>query len=410
MNIPQSHLSAAPLESPFSQTQAGSYLDYWPEQLKADRSLAGAKKLGLLALAGSEYVRNPDKNRQVVGLVPEDKRDTAGIIEMWDRSLGSFNPLTDAGSDLLRGAALILQENKESSAPAVPDLPGGEVDIVDIFLEVADRLDPEEQKPSPALLTAGQLVHKAAWVEPDTDRQQDLFKTAGTMYGRIHDDPAVAWDETKLKAAEYQADIHFHELSGRIRQARSNHEDMDSYRAEAIDLLRGQIGDLFQVGRLANTSESPREGAAWSGRMFELFASIAIRDQILVGSPLKGNHSEVRTAFSSEDQPREPFERQVESSFDIIIDKVTSNNKIMESTPVQLKLGSSQQKRPRPYHPAIQVVEVKNMGSRRMMATGEVMLHQYAEKEFERGVGVLSELQKAIAPLLTKSKTKSQKH
>ncbi len=407
MKSPHTYLPSAPLEAPVVHENPGSYLDYWPAQLEADGSLMGAHKLGRLALAGSEFVRGVAPIKQVANLVPNDKRDTAGIIEMWDRSLGSFNPLRGAGSDLLRGAALILQDNQAQAAPAIPAIPSDKADIVDIFLEVVDGLDTEQQKPTASLLTAGQLVHKAGRTEAETGRQQDLFDAAGTLYDRIYEDPEVQWNEEKLKAAEYRADLRFHDLSTRIRQARRNHENMDSYRDEAVDLLRGQISDLFKVGRLVNASETPREGMAWSGRMLELFASIAIRDRVYVGSPLKGNHSEVRMAFASEDQPREPFERQVESSFDIVIDKVDGNSKVTESTPVQLKLGASQQKRPRSYHPAIQVVEVQNIGSRRMTAAGEAMLTRYARKEFERGVGVLSEVQAIMKPLLTKAKTKS---
>lgn len=329
-------LPSTPLEAPVRGDDMGSYLDYWPRQLEANPELYGAYELAERTAQRSQYLRDPSSI-----LSPR-------LVTGWDGALGAFNHMRD-GRDMLLGAARILKSNVQQSVkvPSVLHRNDPE-DITDEFLDATDYLDDmEAQRPTKYLIMAGQLVCKTAWTYEDLDRREDLLEIAARMYRRVYDADGK-WDDYVFKAGQYLADIESHQHCNKIRSARRSHADVSELRGEAVALLNRQGDDMLRHANLSG---------CLSGDIFEPFARYVVRSKILLDDDIKGNHPEVRTAFRSEDCAEEPREREVDSKFDVVLQRYTSNAQVIGAEPWQLKLGNfTLDSRERSYHPAIKVV------------------------------------------------------
>lgn len=385
MRVTPEPVPALPLEYTLVQEHDSCYLRYWPRQLEAQPRLRSARDLHELTVAGSQFVRgdygeSPYYDETNPGIVPEfpalyvteeDLQNPATVIEAWDRGLGSFNHMGGGGAaDMLRGAAIILQANQAQSSLGFPVVQAQNPRTTsEAFVSLARGLKMEWQKPSHALLIGAQLVHKAALIEPDGKVQRSLFVAASKMYDRIYTG-GKRTDEDRLKAGRHLADIRFHRLSDRIRLAAQAGADMEHFRGEAVQLLRGQLSDLFDTGRI-------REGQVRAGRMFELLSDISLRHLEFVVKGPRGNHVEVRAGFNSEDCPLEPQERRVDNSFDSVVTRATTHGRMTAAALWQLKQGHSLDFRRREYHPAIHIIEGRDITIELMRETGKRLLALY---------------------------------
>ncbi len=405
MYYPTITTSKTPLEAgELCPDAAGSYVDYWPAQLEAVGQSAGSEALTRQIVQGSHYIRSEEAAVRFPGTAMAPIPEPRKIIGAWDKKVGSFNHMRDGAEDLVRGSALVLRSNRTESANETPVISGNPHGIVDAYLDVFNQVDVSQQEPGSYLLLAGQLAHKAAWIEQDRDKRAQLMDAAKSCYDRVHDDPDVKWGLVKLEAAEYGADIRFHELSNRIRQARRNHEDLETFRDDAATLLAEQLSDLMHMQDAIEDIGDERQKKGMVGHLGELLVIISFRDEVYIRSPLKGNHCEIRTAFPSEDQTVQPPNFPKNQRFDAVIDKIDSSGKIIQATPVQLKFGDNNPVKPDEYDEAIAVVKVSGVSRQRLRNASASVIRQYQRGDYRRGDGVLSEVQSALNPILVGKK------
>jgi hypothetical protein len=399
MSVTPDQLPCSPLESPAGREASVPYLEYWRNYQTAFPRQRDADDLRRLAVAGSVLVREPDMLKKLPASAPVNMSSSpTEIIEAWDRSLGPFNPFTDpdATYDLIRGAAMMLQANHSGNARDFPVVRVPDpTDTVDAFLDISGQLDIERQRPTHALLIGAQLVHKAAWTEQDSTRQRDLFGAAGTLYSRLTD-PNVALSPDRLKAGQFLRDILAHDLSRRIREDLDVGENPWRYRDEAVRIQRAEIADLIRYYELIKSSPSRAIECELAGEMAEPFTTFGVRNRTMVLEPLVADHLEIRTAFDSEDEPREPSNRTQDSKFDRVLTRFSADGSVVDATPVQLKTGDGEATHARPYHPAIKVVTLRHLGSDNMVRIARETLRNYDNEQFGR---IVAGLNIALAPM-----------
>ncbi|MDB5181988.1 MAG: hypothetical protein JWP13_751 [Candidatus Saccharibacteria bacterium] len=376
-------VSFTSLEVPAPIEGGQNYLDYWARHDAADPDLLGAKALHRATLVGAAFVREPD-----------DTFPYKAVLA-WDSSLGSFNHMQYGEGDLLRGAAILLRTNHEGGPSEFPvvRIPDPK-NVPEAFLDVAEQLgDMTDQKPSRALKLGSQLVHKAALVERDSARQTALLEVAGAMYGRNYraDTP---WDKEKIHTGQLLADINFHRLSQNIRSACRARQGVKAYRREAAGLLRGQAEDLLRYEDLLDKGGQPRN---LSGNAFELLTTITVRHLVYLSSDLKGDHSQIRTAFDSEEHPMHPGGTLRKRSFDLVHTRVTRDDHVVGSRLWQMKMGSEGE---RNYHPAIDVVAARNVSMRTIFDIARSLRQVYASGRYQSPVAQLPLVSEVVKPFM----------
>lgn len=399
------------LEVPTASPAA--YTHYWdelrhdhPEALAGQRDIEKIGKLGKLIAKGSfGVVRDLDTTAaQALSQVrPEAGNSVSEAVQTWDRMLGTFNHMEEGEGDMLRAAGLVLSDNvvknaKDEFIPASGE-PGT---VYDAFVSMFENNKMEDQKSTPALLTAGQLVHKAGWVEKDPYKQTHLFDIADKIYSRIYEDASLPWQDHKFLAGQLRADIRFHAIGRNFRSlAPGNVAARNDLAQRAVGLMREQIGNLMRMSQLMNKVKTPQEKSEWSGKMFEAFALIALRDALYISPDAPVVGYEVRRAFTSEDEPLNLHTGKRRDAFDLVIQKYDQSGKVIATNPVQLKLGKNSDEKGN-YRPEITYVRVTNLSPQRMMQAADNLLVAYGEHDYHKGIGPLREVQATLQSTLAK--------
>ncbi|HUP26680.1 MAG TPA: hypothetical protein VM124_03495 [Candidatus Limnocylindrales bacterium] len=394
--------------------EEGPYTGYWydfpiAKGLTNATDIAKTRALGSYVGRLSQHVIR-EVNPHCVAIMPDmqvhepQAQTISNAVAEWDRSAGSLNHYGDGQGDLLRGAGLLLHANHigDHDSFGLPDTESSEVYVR--FMSLFGNNSLEQQAPTRDLLLAGQLIHKAGWVEDKADRQGQLFAAAVSVYDRIYKDPNAAWID-RLIAGQYRSDIYFDWLAEEMREAvkyqdKSHLEDLQ---AIAMDLIRESAADLQQTGRLlasANALEAPVggwRGSEWAGFMLEGFVKLAVRDMLHVRSkPTLAARYGVRSAFAHEDNPRN-LKIWPKQSFDIVVQRRDIRGNIAETTPFQLKLRSARYRNvpgqsERDYG-GIRCIGVTHLSGDKMLYAVDNLLVAYARDEMQRGIGSLATVQ-----------------
>lgn len=334
---------------------------------------------------------------------PQDQTIANAVAE-WDRSVGTFNSYREGQGDLLRGAGLLLHANfsgdpEEFSFPSTASC-----EVYERFMSLFGNNSLKQQKPTPDLLLAGQLVHKAGLIEANPDRREHLLAASQSVYDRIYNDPDAVWID-RLTAGQYRSDIHFEWLAEEMREA-VKYQDT-SYLADlrdlAIDLIRESATDFQQAGRLLDRAKESQEavggyeGHEWVGFMAQVFRRIAARDMIHVRSkPTLAARYGIRGAFEHEDRPRN-LKLYPKQSFDDVVQRRDINGNIAETTPVQVWLQSYRHK-PRPgkeegAYGRIPCIVITGLSHYQMKGAIDNLLVAYEKGHMQRGIGALASMQ-----------------
>ena len=339
---------------------------------------------------------------------PQELNISNAIAE-WDRSAGTFNKYREGQGDLLRAAGLLLYSNFAGD-PESFSMTGSDSDqVYDQFAALTENNSWESQRPTADLLLAGQLIHKAAWIEADPSRQEHLFKTAVAAYDRLYNDPDAKWSD-RLQAGQFKADIHFQWLDQDIYEAAASgdHEALKAYQDMAFQLLSEQVVDLQKIGELVDLANKQGEVDGleafwWAGFMLERFMVIATRDLIYLRTkPDHANEYGVRSSFTHEDQPR-TLKLKPKRSFDMVVQHRNVEGQIADTTSIQFKLlGRTDEKRfgdREEDYDKVKVIYVKRCSDVKMTRAAEGLLAAYKEKELLQGNGTLQRVQKLVNPV-----------
>ena len=334
------------------------YTQYWPEvYAPAAQDLTGRNKHTFLRQAGrlgdfvshvtEDVVRGGDLSNlgDYPDFLRQRKPNLLAALTAWDESLGNFNAMQDGQGDLLRAAGLLLGNNvtpEMNKTGGVVSEPNPST-VYKAFASLWRNNPIECQQPSSQLLLAAQLVHKAAWVDTDSQRQDRLFGIADSMYSRICD-AGINWYDGKVLAGELRADIRFHVWGNRLREgiAHGNTAQQQHAEKELRSLMQARAASFMRAH--AHIAATSKESDNQSGVLFERFVSLAVRDRIL-SDWQRGKDStgfEVRQSFAHEDTSSAHLKPN--PSFDIVIQHHEPKGRI-RTTPVQLKLrysGSSE--------------------------------------------------------------------
>lgn len=329
-------------------------------------------------------------------------------IAEWDRSAGTFNKYQGGQSDLLRAAGLLLYNNFADD-PESFNMTGSDSDqVYDQFVTLTDNNSWESQKGTADLLLAGQLIHKAAWLEPDPLCQEHLFTTAIAAYEQLYNDPEAKWSD-RLQAGQFRADIRFQQLDQEIHEAGSNgdREALRDYQDIAFKLLSEQVADLQKTGELVDLANElgevdGLEAFWWAGFMLEQFTVCVTRDLIYLRTkPDHANEYGVRRAFAHEDQPR-TLKLKPKRSFDMVVQHRNTEGEIKDTTSIQFKLlGRTGEKRPgdreSDYESShVKVIYIKRCSTDKMTKAAEALLASYEQKERLEGNGTVDRVQKLL--------------
>lgn len=355
------------------------YLSYWKQYREDGQSVRGTDEVGQMAVAGMHYVRDD-------GIMPEFpeclvpagmETDRVEVIEKWARSLGPFNSLQDARGDLLRGAAIVLQENNlETEEFPVVATPNPRT-VCEAFLDVVDQLgDMSCQQPTHALLVAGELVEQAGFATTDREVRTDLLHGARRMFKRLHADPDREWDIDQLRAGQHYADLRFEEIDDKLQRTLSRGGKIDPIRRQATTVLEGQIRDVLRSG---SKIESGKLARTWTGPIFESVIQLAVRHVGIYDAENTDSFEVVDTRVSciGEDRPFLPIGRRYESSFDLVFRRYDEAGRVVEAEPWQLKYGDSLIHNPKQYHPVIRIVEAPDLPLYDMIQAVKAMRNLY---------------------------------
>lgn len=358
---------------------------------------------------------DPEELPSYTDQLKPSERTIEGTIERWDRAQGTFNHMEGGQGDMLRAAGLLLKDNFTGTPGEFGVTRRGEDSVYGAFSDLLDNIDLSEQAPTPTLLLAGELIHKAAWTEPDAKRQQRLFDGAEAIYTRIYEDPKAPWQDHKFRAGQYRSDIRFHVLSAQIREAVAGGDiigKVSNLRREAMDMLREQIGDMNEMRLLALKADGANkleERNDWAGAMFEQFIQIALRHQIyLQGNIQTAGHYEVRRAFHSEDRPVTPKISIKKQQFDLVVQHYDNDGNVEETTPIQLKLrqhaderedSKTAEEEAAAYTPEILFIRVTDLTPEGMRRIGEDMVRAYVGNDPKRDIESLRRLQGRFSPM-----------
>lgn len=405
---------------------SGDYLGFWPGYAAQHEITdpAAARKTGELASylgrLTTHVIRENDPLRvalmpHIITREPQDPTISNSVAE-WDRTLGTLNPLTDCQPDLVRAAGLLMRANF-LGAPEDFQLPGTSSEHVNArFADLVLRNPWKHQGANEDLLLTAQLIHKAALLEPNETRREEMLEIAVSAYNRLYKDRSADW-QNRLLAGQYQADIYFYWLGQEMRQARDDGDlhHFEELRGTAIELLQEQITDLRQIGRLLNLTdigeageseangidEEPFEDSGWSGFMLESFAALAVRDLVYVCSGIDTAATRsVRRAFRHEDQPRN-LKLKPKQSFDLVVQTLGHKGEVIGTSPVQLKLLSrrdskSQEHKFRDMYGDIPVIAVKRCSPRKILTALDELSIAHARRQLERDQGPLARVQRLL--------------
>lgn len=348
------------------------YLDYWsdlPERLGITGQTEEVDKARNMADYLNRLTENVVHGADLtsVSLMPdifsggEQLSTLANGVEEWDRSLGSLNRLGGAQGDMLRAAGLLLRDNFMGN-PGDFQLPSEGSDRVDArFIDLLSRNFWELQTPNRHLLLIGQLIHKAAWLETNPIKQDELFEWSVEAYSRLFADNAAP-DLVRLMAGQYQADIYHEWLRQELAESLIGDSGIcpEDIQDTVADLLGEQIASLRVMAKLAN-EERPGKLIAekshadevdyWPGFMLEAFTLLALRVQLLTCHDMhRAAVIGARRAFTHEDQPRN-LRLKPKTSFDIVIQRHEHESGEVITTPVQLKALGRLSQRPQAQRP-----------------------------------------------------------
>lgn len=382
---------------PSIPAQPTDYLGYWQAERHNTDNLTLkdreqfnqlSRVLGSLAYNG---IRDPNLDALVAmpEVLREQPQDIPHVVATWDRATGSFNHMAQGQGDLLRGAGLLLQANRRRSAKGDFLYPEGEPeDVLAAFASIFEQNGLDDQAPTPAMLLMGQLIHKAGWAETDPKRQKTLFGMAEKVYTKLYKARGTDIDpETHFRAGEYLADIKFHNLAQRYRQAERGHDtnQLHQIKADMKQLQLNQLMDLELMGGYAQNAESDVVRRAWAGQMVEHLVMIQARhDMYLSQRPF--SQLTIRRAFLSEDEPLERRGRP-KTSFDVVIQHYDDQDRVVSTSPVQLKArqngASPEDARSQGYVKDIQVLFINGLGTTNMLQAAEGLQQMYINKVVE---------------------------
>ncbi len=340
--------------------QSGPYGDYWSEFREASNFVNlddVLKTCRLGSYVGALTARVVcDGQLPDFELMPDmrtgkpQEATISNAVAAWDQAIGSFNAYHEGQPDLLRAAGLLLYANY-SGDPEDFIMTGSDSEHVsEQFMTLVGKNSWELQKPTKDLLLAGQLIHKAAWVEQEPSARETLFVTAVLAYDRLYDDTTAEWTD-RLLASQYRADIRFEWLDQDLRAAKlaGDNEWLQSLQELAIELLEEQLVDLQEIGRQVKLADARDaltggdEGADWAGFMLESFAAIVTRGLMYVHSePGAAIDYGLRRAFKHEDEPN-TLKLRPYRSFDLIVQRRDTDGNFVHTTPIQLKLLSREE-------------------------------------------------------------------
>lgn len=386
MSNPNSSVSYSPLEVPAPIEGGRNYVDYWPRHEAVDPELPSTRKLHAAIADGAAFVRDPDGCNRYQA------------ISRWDASLGSFNHMQHGQGDLLRGAALLIESSHDGAAGEFPVVQHpNPKDTVDAFLDIALQLgDMADLLPSREMRLGGQLIHKAALIEKEPERQSALFDVAEFVYERCYG-PDTPWTADKILTGRFLHDIRFHRLSQNIRAAVRARQGVATYRRQAAELLRVQAQDLMQYKKLMDT-ECRRERQGIYGPASELLATIAVRHMEYVAKDPKGNHAQIRTGFDSEEHPDNPKGMWRKRAFDLVYTRVNQDDHVVGARMWQMKSGYHVNEDS--YHPAIDVVYMEGLPAGRMFDLAKSLRHVYAQGQYETRISGLPVISAAVKPFM----------
>src|ERR1700758_323577 len=113
------------IEIPSQRTPADDYLEYWQQERQQTQNLTIAERTYLnnrsrvLGSLAYNAIRDPNLQTLVAvnEVLHERPKDICDAVATWDRANGSFNRMGEGQADLLRGAGLILQFNRDTKNP-----------------------------------------------------------------------------------------------------------------------------------------------------------------------------------------------------------------------------------------------------------------------------------------------------
>ena len=282
------------------------------------------------------------------------RRHFGRAIQHWDNMHGHFNTaLKDARGVLEHAASLAIQESAVISVdPLSVDIPAIRPKPLSIFAAI-EQYPIERHVPGGDLFLAAELMHKAAWLEPDAADKTLLFDLAKQAYERIFDlakrdyeqairdsSAAPSMGGLALRASGYIQDIKFGRMTDAYRRAIQNGDRALSIRAlQALrSLMVDQTTALSDLYGQYDRSTADKERL--KGSLLEQFIPILLRDAIIMNLE-QNNHQPdddffaVRHAFSSEDMS--PIARAARPGFDIVVQRFEGDKVI--TTPVQSKFN-----------------------------------------------------------------------
>jgi len=416
-------LGLSPIEGQSSQAPYG---DYW-----AETYLPAVKQVVALDSQSELHVRNAsqavadytsliaavqDPNVWPVQAEPSNpamgikqlKNEKIYAITQWDETLGSLNVMRGGQGHMLRGAAIIHQENlvygDDSFIPV--DIDGFDSDY-DAFMTQRRQNSLTSQKPNSALLKSAELVHKSAWIESEAIRREDLFGAARDMYAFLAQSkdaqPAI-----RRKAKNYLSDIVFHGLSEQLRTARQN----ENHKAEnaAQRCMAAQIvldaRQIFHSYDRLSPGMNRLKRVDITGTIFEDVVPLALRT-VIYEQGLEDR--EVRHAFGSEDKGVAGV--RPKPGFDTVVQQYSSGQ--LAAEPVQLKysdtgdsmISSEYKDRSATYLPGIAYVhEMEVTPQELQIAAGEMSgITSFGGREHHRSLAPMRALSERLGSVLLAS-------
>lgn len=342
------------------------YTDYWKKTFPALLEGAGvftvaavdqAARLGsFMSRVSQGLIRELDLSclNPSPGVVPLQRNPSVATgIHLWNRALGSFNQLESAQGDLLRAAGLLLEGNIDPRRGSFVPVSGNPSDTYKAFGFLFGHNPVEVQRPTPDLLLAAELVHKAAWTETNLGRQARLFSMAEAMYSRLIDGQGPS--EERFRAMQYRADIRFHAVGDSLRAAilKTNATKISALEAQAETMVVQQLGEAIQLSDwvVENLQQiTPAERNTRHGLLGEATLALCFRARLLEEGIERLALNEIRRAFSHEDQVLSGGSLKPNTSFDFVKQGFDLRGHIYSTTPIQLKLRSpktiSEKRRP----------------------------------------------------------------
>lgn len=373
----------ATIEEPVAE--APHYTEYWTELYHPVASSEAGCHLPksqfrlaetFLQQVSENVIRQPEWEmvQPFPQFIDEKKQSPSNMILVWDRLLGSFNPMADGQADMLGASSVLLWHNAREMrvGEAAP------VQTYEAYREMFAGVDMRRQRLGPRLLVAAQLVHKAAWLEPDAVRREEYLSMAGAMYGRVNTGKSD-WAEGAREAQAYLADIRHHQAAKAFRDAGVLPlAEGQRRRQQATESLRQLLHrDAHNVQQLCDKYEESRnDKGPLKGFIFERFVPLLLRDTVMADLEAGAEDVvfEVRRAFRSEDKG--PFERPLNPNFDMVVQRYVSHEETV-TTPVQLKIGRARNKSR--YLGNIIVVRAADLSIADVRAAATELERQYGE-------------------------------